>query len=257
MGAKLEIFSKEKKVQDVELTKTIVIGREVGDIMIKNPAISARHLKIERAGSVFVATDLGSTNGTFINDEKITSKELKNGDRITIGKFTLKFSAPEGEQPQEEVSMSGAGDLGGRTMVINPNELKAAIANSARSSPSSASTTGGSAAPARPAAPTPTGAGAGASPTLLFLSPRGAPKALRIAKKTLVLGSAEGADVRIKDPSIGDVAAVISKRDDGSITIDYKGGVSRLKVNGSFIDNHTFSDKDRFSIGPFNFEFRR
>ena len=51
--AKIIISSKGKTLQELDLGKTIIIGREVGDIKIKHPAVSARHAKIEKTGNYF------------------------------------------------------------------------------------------------------------------------------------------------------------------------------------------------------------
>ncbi|MBI3178362.1 MAG: GGDEF domain-containing protein [Deltaproteobacteria bacterium] len=79
------------KLDDNEL----VIGR-VNDasILIEDDGVSRRHAKICRQpDGALVITDLGSTNGTFVNGERVTTRVLKDGDKIQIGTTTiLKFS---------------------------------------------------------------------------------------------------------------------------------------------------------------------
>ena len=47
---------------------------------------------MERRGSQFFVVDLGSTNGTLVNGEVVTERELKNGDSITIGQNAVNFA---------------------------------------------------------------------------------------------------------------------------------------------------------------------
>lgn len=74
---------------------TLLIGRnKVNDIVIDNLAVSAQHAKIESIGNEFLYVDLKSENGSFVNDQQIKSHWLNDGDIVTIGKHTLKFSNP-------------------------------------------------------------------------------------------------------------------------------------------------------------------
>lgn len=79
----------------VELDEENIVGR-MNDcqIVLSDTNISRRHARIARSGTGFVASDLGSTNGTFINGERLISeKQLTDGDTITIGKANLRFEA--------------------------------------------------------------------------------------------------------------------------------------------------------------------
>ena len=67
-----------------------ILGRDdSADIILDDPGISRRHseLRVTTDGPHFVTTirDLGSTNGTFVNGERITSEHLEDGDRVTVG----------------------------------------------------------------------------------------------------------------------------------------------------------------------------
>jgi pSer/pThr/pTyr-binding forkhead associated (FHA) protein len=68
------------------------IGRKPGcEIMIDNLAISGEHANIFTVGEDSFIQDMGSTNGTFIGNKKITKHHLKNGDAVVIGKHTLVY----------------------------------------------------------------------------------------------------------------------------------------------------------------------
>jgi hypothetical protein len=69
-----------------------VIGRMSGsEVEIQDPGASRRHAEIRRDGEDFIVVDLGSTNGTLLNDSPVTESALENGDRITIGRTVLEF----------------------------------------------------------------------------------------------------------------------------------------------------------------------
>ena len=55
------------------------------DVQIDDPFLSSRHLELAFDGIHWHARDLGSRNGTFVNNESIDGCELRNGDRIAIG----------------------------------------------------------------------------------------------------------------------------------------------------------------------------
>lgn len=70
----------------------LVIGRHEGsDIRLEDPGASRRHAEVRRRGDGFVLADLGSTNGTLVNDVPVGEHELSEGDRITIGNTNLEF----------------------------------------------------------------------------------------------------------------------------------------------------------------------
>lgn len=78
-----------------------VIGRDDGvDIQIKDIRISRQHFQINVAEGVAVLEDLGSTNGTYVNGQRVKSHTLTDGDRIQIpGSVVIKFAyGDKGEQ---------------------------------------------------------------------------------------------------------------------------------------------------------------
>jgi len=69
-----------------------VIGREAGcEIRVKDPEISRRHVLLLRDDLGFRIRDLGSSNGTTLNNETIRETRLKRGDRIQVGQTILLF----------------------------------------------------------------------------------------------------------------------------------------------------------------------
>lgn len=75
----------------------IVIGRSSElDMVLVEDMVSRRHAKIAvETGDIFLE-DLGSTNGSFVNGEKVTRTKLAEGDRILIGTSIIKVVASDG-----------------------------------------------------------------------------------------------------------------------------------------------------------------
>jgi two-component system, cell cycle response regulator len=71
---------------------TLVLGRSSkSDIQIDQESVSRAHSKIVNTGKSIRIRDLGSTNGTYVNDEPIEEKVLGDGDLIKIGRTIFKF----------------------------------------------------------------------------------------------------------------------------------------------------------------------
>jgi FHA domain len=69
-----------------DLGQGATLGRGDVEIQLDDPFASSRHARITRQGHVFVIEDLGSTNGTYLNDEPLSGPQpLHPGDRIRIG----------------------------------------------------------------------------------------------------------------------------------------------------------------------------
>ena len=56
--------------------------------------MSRRHAEIERQSDEYVLRDVGSLNGTYVNQRRSDSVVLQQGDEILIGRFRLLFLAP-------------------------------------------------------------------------------------------------------------------------------------------------------------------
>lgn len=92
-GPTLEINGSRRRLTAAVTT----IGRDVSaDITIDDPGVSRRHaeIRISHDGphlQVFVR-DLGSTNGTYLNGDQVGHEELREGDRLTVGRTTITVS---------------------------------------------------------------------------------------------------------------------------------------------------------------------
>jgi hypothetical protein len=92
-AGELVIIEKGKPGKAFPLTKDRVIIGRLGDsdIVLSDPGVSRRHAEVRREDDEFVMVDLGSTNGTMVNEATVGERTLEEGDRITVGKTVLEF----------------------------------------------------------------------------------------------------------------------------------------------------------------------
>ena len=83
----------DKILKTIESDKhEIIIGRNAeNDIVIENLAVSKLHARIVKQDEAYYIEDLNSTNGTYLNKIRITKKDLKNNDIISVGKHSLEI----------------------------------------------------------------------------------------------------------------------------------------------------------------------
>jgi FHA domain len=94
--AKLVVLTQSMAGRSCDLaTELTTIGRvEDNAFQIAEPSVSSRHCEILLKGGDIVVKDLNSTNGTFINGEKISEAVLKPGQTLRLGNVELKLDTP-------------------------------------------------------------------------------------------------------------------------------------------------------------------
>src|SRR6266850_464971 len=89
---------------DLQLGRKLVVGRAVtSDVPIYDPTISRRHAEIVLTDSGVRVTDLGSSNGTFLNGAKITEAEAGANDVVTFGKVAFRVKEVTAPAPRPQV----------------------------------------------------------------------------------------------------------------------------------------------------------
>ncbi len=89
---------------DLQLGRKLVVGRAVtSDVPIYDPTISRRHAEIVLTESGVRVTDLGSSNGTFLNGAKITEAEAGANDVVTFGKVAFRVKEVTAPLPRPQV----------------------------------------------------------------------------------------------------------------------------------------------------------
>jgi hypothetical protein len=122
--AKLIVKFNNEVVDHIELKQgDMKVGRRPGcEIFLDNLAVSGEHANIFTIGEDSFIQDLNSTNGTFINNKKITKHHLRNGDAVAIGKHTLVYlTDTQAAAPQDFA----------KTVIIGPAAVRQAAAEPA------------------------------------------------------------------------------------------------------------------------------
>jgi hypothetical protein len=78
---------------EYDIGEGAVMGRgDQAEIRLEDPFASSRHARLVRQGTMLILEDLGSTNGTYLNEELVTGPQpLHRGDRVRIGDSEFTF----------------------------------------------------------------------------------------------------------------------------------------------------------------------
>ena len=119
MPGKLELTFNANKLGEFILDKEVLtIGRkEDNDICIDNLAVSGHHAKLLTIFDDSFLEDMESTNGTFVNEQRVNRLPLTNGQQITIGKHNLQVAIDGGDQARQAA-------LGDTTMALDTEEQR-------------------------------------------------------------------------------------------------------------------------------------
>jgi pSer/pThr/pTyr-binding forkhead associated (FHA) protein len=235
MACKLILKFKDTVISEIPLdNEETTIGRKPENtIHVDNLAVSGRHARVLRIGNKAILEDLGSTNGTFVNDKQITKHILQHGDSVVIGKHVLTFVSLE-EKPAVAASEPEEEDMD-KTMVITPQARSAMISKNGPS-PSTA--------PAMPLA------------GLQIIAGPLAGKSMELTASLTSMGKGENCRIKIKGFTVGKQAAVITRRPTG-YHIAHLEGLAKCKVNGEVVSDQprTLKDGDIIELGDTKIEF--
>jgi pSer/pThr/pTyr-binding forkhead associated (FHA) protein len=232
--AKLILTFNKQVIKEYSFAKdSITMGRQDDNtIVIDNLAVSGYHAKIDKLGGEYILTDMQSTNGTFVNDQKVVSHKLSHGDNIVIGKHVILFVATEkekleGEGKDKKLPMD-------KTMLLDTQKQRELLAKQ-------------KVAPSTAKIPEKVG-------VISFIDDSGLGE-IELSKKLTKIGKAETSEIRLTGLLMGATAATISRRPSG-YAISFAGGMTKLKVNGSVIkDSVPLNDFDTIELGSYKFQF--
>jgi pSer/pThr/pTyr-binding forkhead associated (FHA) protein len=128
MMPKLILQFENRVLKEYSTGVMVTIGRLPDNVVIiDNPAVSSHHACVHRDGEQFIVDDLQSTNGTFVNEKRVTRHTLRDGDVVLIGKHQIVFDAMgtgemvESVAPEPVISM-------GDTVYLNTAQHRALLA---------------------------------------------------------------------------------------------------------------------------------
>lgn len=228
--AKLILKFEQNILKEVSLPQeTFTIGRLPGNkLQIDNLAVSGHHAKIYWEQDHFVVEDLGSLNGTYVNNQRVGKAALKTGDIMTIGKHMVQFqddgletTTPAAEKPRPETPKLEP------TIVLDTKKAQDMIAASA--APNAASSVLGLSKPAPSTTPAKERFG-----ILNVLEGRTDQEQYVLTGKMTMIGKSDMATVRLKGFFAPKTAALISKRDNKYFIASSDTRI-KLKINGEDI----------------------
>ena len=225
MARVILVFNK-KVIKEYPFDKeSMAIGRdEANDIVIDNLAVSSLHARIDKAGETYIVTDLQSTNGTFVNNEQITSHKLQHKDKIVIGKHLLFFALSKEEQAKVK-----KGDLD-KTMILDTSKQKELLAKDADKEAKKEKI------------------------GVINFIDGSREGEIQLVKKLTKIGKADTSEIRLGGLFMPATVATISRRPNGyAITPT---GEIKVKVNDQVIkESYFLKDFDTIEVKSYKFQF--
>lgn len=203
----------------------ITIGRgSENDIVIDNAGVSRHHATIFADVNSIMIADANSSNGTYVNDFRITEKQLDVGDEIIIGKHLLKLRKPEEDDLQIDTvfqSKSQNSDFQNETFLVDEYGRQQILENIKSDKKLN-------------------------TPTVVISNNR----QIHFKNDCLTIGKRRGINVRVKGIFVKDLQANIIKLNPKTYKIiSYGNFLSPTKVNGSKIREKILRNGDVIQVG--------
>ena len=241
------------RLEEIRLSQTrvITVGRQSGIyLLIDHATVSRRHAEISYANGQYVLRDLGSSNGTFINDTRLEPGSvhiLKQDDRILFGKvaYTFQFrSLTRQVKTTLHQAMTGFYDPTAASPSPQPSGQPILTADCSLLLPGTSS-----------AIPASVVATFKELPVLIMVS-QGKPEVFRLkAGQRLKLGRDKNNDIVLADVAASRLHAEVLPGPDG-IYIRDRGSSNGVMVNRTSIDNpYRLAHGDRITIGGITIYF--
>jgi pSer/pThr/pTyr-binding forkhead associated (FHA) protein len=90
------------RTQELKAEKTTIGRVEDNTFQIAEPSVSSHHCEVLLRGSEVVVHDLNSTNGTYINGEKVTEKAIKPGQILRLGQIEMRLETDTPNAPAKK-----------------------------------------------------------------------------------------------------------------------------------------------------------
>ena len=285
--AKLYLTFEGRPLKEFTLSHGVItIGRLPDNLVqIDNLAVSGHHAKVYWHFEHYVVEDNGSTNGTYVNEQRITKHQLNDRDKILIGKHTLEFADEwheDGEPAAEQTAVVPPLPQMNATVMLDTKKAKEMLAQARATSAAIAQTEAAAAAtpPAHAPAHTPEhnqGMGAAEPPAsgpggtrmtpapvlkdrvgvLTVVAGKTDDKQYRLSSKLTMIGKNSMATIRLSGWFAPDVAASITRRDNGYF-IAAQDKKSKIKVAGAEVPPGTqrdLADGDTVEVGSVKMSF--
>ncbi|MGE0606434.1 MAG: ATP-binding protein [Pirellulales bacterium] len=101
---------------------SISIGREPTNlIQLHDQEVSRHHASLRREGKSYIITDLGSSNGTFVNSRQVEEQELQSGDHVQVGSTLMLYTGPAEEAADNlaaKIDIIASQDPGDKSRIV-------------------------------------------------------------------------------------------------------------------------------------------
>lgn len=136
---------------------TITVGRDPSaDVRVDNPGISRDHCRLERTDAgEYQVVDLGSANGTFLNDQQVNTAVIRNNDVLRFGKYTLWVGYDQDRRVTGGDGKRGVPGADAHTVVLTRSELGSLLEVAKEQEVRGSDAAGPAAAPRRRSGPAP------------------------------------------------------------------------------------------------------
>ena len=222
---KLIVKLKNRPIKTYTMTaQQMFIGRlQDNDIVIDNLSVSRKHAVIKATREGYTITDLGSKNGTYVNDEPIQSTILNNGDVITIGKYKILFQTQSNE-------LTTTVDMD-QTVIIPNFHKKEQDSGFNINFPVT-------------------------SDVVPRLFRRSKMEEYPLSKEKLIVGKGKDSDIKIGGLFGPRVKVEIIRRGNDFVLQKLEGS-AKVKINGEEMDEKVLEEEDLITIGKEEFVFKR
>lgn len=236
--AKLILKYEDRILRDIPLgSYPTSIGRlPDNSLVIDNPAVSGHHARLVTEGDRHILEDLQSTNGTFVNEQRITRHTLRDGDIVLVGKHKLVYDRTGDknltDSPTQPLSAPAQpiSQLQG-TIMLDTKAHRELLARIPRE---------GQAAASKPA-------------ILSVVSGKTDRSEYALEAQTSMIGKSKTAQIRLKGWFKPEVAAAIT-RNANNYVINPLGG--KIRVNDQLLAaNQELKDGDALHVSGVNFKF--
>ncbi|MDQ6994818.1 MAG: FHA domain-containing protein [Mariprofundaceae bacterium] len=195
------------------------IGRKPNNtIEIDNLAVSSLHARVLQIGNKTILEDMGSTNGTLVNNKPVRKHVLQHGDIIGIGKHTLAFVDVNAKKIPNEAVEEIEDDMD-KTMIISAKDREAMLSGGQKASDQ------------MPLA------------AVQIITGIQVGKSFDLNASITSIGKGDICKIKVKGLTVGKQAAIITRRPNG-YHIAYLEGFSKVKVNGTTIGSEPITLKD-------------
>ena len=107
---------------ELEDNETVRLGRDATcPIQIHDTEVSRQHAELRCGVDTFVLTDLNSSNGTYVNGQRVREHVLATGDQIQVGRTLMLFTGPSGDSSEDlsqSIRIGGPGDAADQSQIL-------------------------------------------------------------------------------------------------------------------------------------------